>query len=369
MDKQNSFWVEYQVEADDRSDAEFKAGLIAVEQSVEMPPEVVPASAQKNIGKVLDITQLESEQWSVKINYHVDLFDGDITQFLNILFGNISLQPWCRLLNTDTAILNTSFQGPAFGTTGIRKLLNVDERALSCAVIKPIGASSDELSGMAHQFASGGIDIIKDDHGLTDQKSAPFKERVIKCVQAVRSGEQHTGKKTLYFPNITVSPFKVKERFEQAAELGADGVLIAPQLVGLETLHELTKSGTLPIMAHPTFSGSYLINKSGVDPAFYFGKLTRSLGADAIIYPNADGRFSFTTDLCKKINRSCREKRGGHLPALPAPGGGVRLETIPGLVRSYGSDTLFLIGGSLFKQGDIKNAAMNFQQALENHEQ
>lgn len=364
MSAENQFWIQYQIEASDLSGAESKAEMIAVEQSVEMPPEVVPESARKNIGSVREVVQETSGTWRAKIDFQSALFDGDITQFLNILFGNISLQTWCKLVDAETAVFNKTFCGPSFGITGIRNSLGITDRPLSCAVIKPIGASSVELSEMARHFAAGGIDIIKDDHGLTDQNSARFKERIKNCAQSVRKGEQISGKKSLYFPNITVSPLKIKDHFELAVELGADGVLIAPQLVGFETIHELAQMDTLPIMAHPTFSGSYLINKSGIDPVFYFGKLNRALGADAVIYPNAHGRFSFTNDLCKSINRACRKEFGTLRPAFPSPGGGVRLETISDLVSSYGTDTIFLIGGSLFKQGNQRNAAQQFQQAL-----
>ena len=41
-----------------------------------------------------------------------------------------------------------------------------------------MGLPAHALADLAYQFALGGIDIIKDDHGLADQSFAPFKERV-----------------------------------------------------------------------------------------------------------------------------------------------------------------------------------------------
>ena len=371
MSIRNTFWVKYQIEASDENDAASKARQISIEQSVEMPPEVVPDSSVDNIACVQSLNQVDDKTWESSILFDTKLVDEDPTQFLNVLFGNISLQPWCRLFDADPSYIGRLLKGPSFGIKGIRNLLRVENRSLSCAVIKPIGSSPEELANMAFQFAKGGIDIIKDDHGLTNQKSAPFDTRVKKCFQAIREGEQHSGKKTLYFPNITTSAIRITERYQKAVEFGADGVLVAPQLVGFETMHELTKLGELPIMAHPTFSGSYLINESGVDPSFYFGRLTRSFGADTIIYPNAQGRFSFTTDTCKAINRSCQEDLGSIQPAFPAPGGGVKLDTIPNLVEQYGRDIIFLIGGSLYKHLDgLQIAAHEFQKALINqHEE
>jgi len=371
MSNRNTFWVKYQIEATNENDAASKARQISIEQSVEMPPEVVPDSSLNKIAQVQSLNRIDDRTWETLILFDTKLVDSDPTQFLNVLFGNISLQPWCRIIDADSSYLSRLLDGPSFGIKGIRKLLEIENRPLSCAVIKPKGSSPDELASMAHQFTKGGIDIIKDDHGLTDQKSAPFETRVKKCVQAIREGEQHSGKKTLYFPNITTSAIHITERYNKAIEFGADGVLIAPQLAGFETMHELAKLGEVPIMAHPTFSGSYVINQSGIDPVFYFGRLTRSFGADAIIYPNAQGRFSFSTGTCKAINQSCSEDLGSIEPAFPAPGGGVKLDTITDLVEEYGRNIIFLIGGSLYKQPNgLQNAAHEFQKALTNqHEE
>jgi len=369
MNSRNTFWVKYQIEASKKDEAASKARQISIEQSVEMPPEVVPESSKGKIAQVHKLNQTGENSWEATILFDTQIVDSDPTQFLNVLFGNISLQPWCRLFDADPAYLSELLHGPSFGINGIRELLKLPDRPLSCAVIKPVGSSAVELANMALQFAKGGIDIIKDDHGLTDQISAKFEERVKLCTRAVREGEQLSGKKTLYFPNITTSAIHIQERYLKAVESGADGVLIAPQLVGFETMHELAKLGKVPIMAHPTFSGSYLVNRNGIDPVFYFGKLTRSFGADAIIYPNAQGRFSFSTEICIAINRSCHEEFDSIIPAFPAPGGGVKLKTISNLTKQYGNDIIFLIGGSLYKQdaGLIK-ASEQFQNALIRHE-
>ncbi len=42
----------------------------------------------------------------------------------------------------------------------------------------------------------------------------------------------------------------------------------------------------------------------------------------------------------------------GHLkPIFPAPGGGMTLDRIPELMKVYGNEVLFLMGGGLFKPG------------------
>ncbi len=365
MDRNTHFWVTYQISASDREDAELKAGQIAIEQSVEMPPSVVPDEARHYIGQVENLQQTAPHTWQTTLLFNKNLVDGDITQLLNVLFGNISLQPWASLVEAETSYLKTILKGPAYGIRGIRKALHVSGRALSCAVIKPIGTSPQSLAAMAGDFAAGGIDLIKDDHGLTNQSSAPFRERVQSCLKAIRQGEQVSGKRTLYFPNITTSPVRLMERYEQAVEMGADGVLMSPQLTGLESIHEIAQKGDVPLMAHPAFSGSFLVHEGGISPEFYFGRLMRLLGADSIIYPNARGRFSFSRELCQQINAACRDESGGLKGAFPTPGGGVDRNSISDFVRFYGNDVIFLIGGSLYQHPEgLKAAAAEFQQSL-----
>ncbi len=369
MNRRQNFWVRYRVTATSQRDAETKAMQISIEQSVEMPPKTVPREAASNIGQVGKLRFIKDNEWHADIHFNKQLVDGDLTQFLNVLFGNSSLQPWCSLVDIDTDYLGSILNGPAFGIHGIRELTQVKKRALSCAVLKPVGASPVQLAEMAFQFASGGVDLIKDDHGLTNQHSADFETRVKKCVNAVRKAEQKSGKRTLYFPNITTSPTRVMQRFERAVDLGADGVLISPMLTGLESLHDIAKSETIPVMAHPAFSGSFVINECGIAPPVYYGKLIRAFGADSVIYPNATGRFSFNPEVCKQINRTCRSKMDPIKPAFPTAGGGIDLNTIADLVKSYGNDIIFLIGGSLYQySAGLASAAKEFQQALTDYE-
>ena len=48
-----------------------------------------------------------------------------------------------------------------------------------------MGLSATDLAELAYRFALGGIDLIKDDHGLTNQPFCPFEERVRRCAEAV----------------------------------------------------------------------------------------------------------------------------------------------------------------------------------------
>ena len=324
-----------------------------------------------------------------------------ITQFLNLLFGNISMKRGIAITGIrwedvsggdivsggEAAIGDSSrlLAGPALGIHRIREMWGVHGRALACTALKPMGYSSEKLADLAYRFALGGVDIIKDDHGLADQPTAPFAERVRLCVEAVDRAAQKTGRRSRYFPNITTDPHHVTECFEQAADLGADGVLIIPMLVGPALIHHLARLGTgLPIMAHPAFSGTFIAHDAalrpglspgaphasapslhGFEPGLFYGGLMRALGADFTIYPNIGGRFSFTSEVCDAINSHARNSSLPFAPCFPAPGGGMQRDRMAFWLEKYGADTTFLMGGSLFEDpAGIESASRAFMKTM-----
>ncbi|MDP4146443.1 MAG: RuBisCO large subunit C-terminal-like domain-containing protein, partial [Bacillota bacterium] len=197
------------------------------------------------------------------------------------------------------------------------------------------------------------IDIIKDDHGLSNQSFSPFEERVKLCSEAVRKANEITGGKSIYMPNITSPAHKVFERAKQAKRLGAGGLLIAPGLTGLDAMRELSEDDSLalPIISHPAFQGSYVLGRGGISHSVLFGEINRLAGADGTIYPNFGGRFSFSREECKGIAESSKKELGNLKPIFPCPAGGMTLESVPESIKVYGNDVIFLIGGGLFKKG------------------
>jgi ribulose-bisphosphate carboxylase large chain len=240
---------------------------------------------------------------------------------------------------------------------------------MACGVLKPMGLSVNKLASLAKQFAEGGIDFIKDDHGLANQTYTPFKERVEKVVKAVSQVANQAGRKTRYFPNITASGTHLLDNYKFAAECGADGVMIIPGLCGFEMMHQLAKSEIdLPIIAHPAFTGTMVTDhEHGFSPAFLYGELFRALGADFSIYPNTGGRFSFSEIECHQINNAARKNDSTFKPIFPMPGGGMQQEKIPYWLEKYGPDTVFLLGASILQHKEgLQQAVRNIQQTLEN---
>jgi len=367
----HTFTITYRVKVSDGESIDRKIENICVEQSVEMPLQVLSETlGEKILGKPAGREQLDDDTYEVKIRWPVENIGGEISHFLNILYGNISLQPGIRITDSEWPELNGRlFGGPAFGIREIREELGIPRRALSATALKPVGSSSQELADLAYRFAKGGIDLIKDDHGLANQEYAPFEERVKVILQSIRKASDETGRRSRYYPHITALASETIRRYERAAELGADGVLLCPHIAGMETMHQLARTDLdLPIMAHPAFSGALTTSEDrGMAPDFLYGKLWRALGADFIIYTNVGGRFAMTLQECESINKAARDPSSPFLPAFPMPAGGIQRQNIAKWVETYGPDTAFLVGGSLYQHPDgIEKASEEFSRTLRN---
>lgn len=367
-----TFEISYRLTLRKEEEIDKKIEDICLEQTVELPRGVFNSEIQeKVIGEPVSTEQLNDQQYKATIAWPLEDVGEDISQFLNLLYGNISLQQGIQVVDAEWEVLTSEvFNGPQFGISSIRKKYEVNNRPLSATALKPLGSSSDELAELAYQFAGGGMDIIKDDHGLADQEFAPFKERVRACVSAVQRAADENGSRSYYYPNITAFAPDTVERYKTAAAFGADGVLLCPHISGLETMHRLARMEIdLPIIAHPAFSGSLVTTADqGLTPGFLYGQLWRALGADFVIYPNKGGRFSFTTAECKAINKAVRNKQVPLKDSFPMPAGGMKIEKVPKWTDEYGEDTAFLIGGSLYEYPDgIRAASRKLRTILMNH--
>ncbi len=363
------FFVVYRIFGDER-EARVKAEDICIEQTVEFPADEVPEGIIRDriFGRIESFERYDSESFKAVISYAVEIAAGELTQLLNVIFGNSSIKPGIKVEHLDLpGSLLQGFKGPRFGREGLRKLLNAPKRPLLASAIKPMGLSCPELADLAYRFALGGMDIIKDDHGLTNQCCSPFEERVKRCAEAVHRANKETGRTSLYVANITAPNSEVKERARIAKKAGAGGLMVAPGLIGFDLMRELADDGIgLPVMTHPALQGSFVTGRGGMSHGVIFGQLARIAGADATIFPNFGGRFSFSREECKEIVTATVEPMGLLKTIFPAPGGGMSLTRVPDMLETYGQDLIFLIGGGLFKHGpDLVENCRYFRKMVE----
>jgi S-methyl-5-thioribulose 1-phosphate isomerase len=351
------FRATYHLKSEAQADASVKARDIAREQTVEVPEDTAPEVEARLVGRIESLEPDGSGRWRVVIAYDPVIVGGDVTALFNLLFGNISMKPAVRLIDLDfPASMLQSLPGPRFGIPGIRDLCGAPRRPLVCTATKPLGLDARALAQLCYRFARAGADIVKDDHNLADQASAPFGERVERCQEAVERANRETGGRTLYFPNVTGPLTSFEERLALTVRAGCRGVLVNLLPQGVDAARAIGQRG-LAVLSHPTMSGAFFGTDHGIAADILYGLLYRVIGSDGVVYTNVGGRFSyFTLELCQAINRRLRTPLGPMRPAFPVPGGGVDAARIAFWIDAYGDDTMFLIGSSLLRAPDLEAA-------------
>lgn len=351
------FAVTYRIFAASEVEARERAQGIALEQTVEIPMDVVPAGyiADEIVGQVEEIGPEGDGRFRARISYAPDAAGPDLPQLLNVIFGNSSIQKGIKVVGLDLGALGTRYPGPRFGIEGVRRLCATPNGPMVAPVLKPMGTSPQGLAAIADRTVRAGAQIIKEDHGLADQPTAPFEARVPVIAEAVARANEETGQSALYFAALSGPVDGVLRRAYLAKEMGATGLLVMPGLVGFDVVRALADAPDLglPVMTHPSFLGPYVLSEdTGFSHGVMFGVLQRLAGSDISVFPNVGGRFGFSIGDCQDIARACQSSDGIGQPMLPSPGGGMSIERGREMQKMYGDDTVFLLGGSLLRAGE-----------------
>ncbi len=381
--------VTYRFACTRSSDALNFAQAIAREQTVEVPSGVGgEALESRMLGSVEELEPAPEREWdapraesappdrstrrfAVRIAYPLASTGTELTQILNVVYGNVSLMDGLRVVDlTLPRDILDALPGPRFGIAGIRALAGAAQRPLVAAAIKPLGLSPTELARLAAAFARAGVDIVKDDHGLTDQPAAPFAERVAAVADAVAAANAATGGRTRYLPNVTGPIDTLEERLDHVVARGLSGVLLSPSLVGLDTMRAIAAGPRdLAVMAHPSHGQSAPGRPEGIAPDVLYGTLYRAAGADMVVYPDAGGRYNWPEEACKAIAERLLAPLGSICPALPTPAGGMKIDAAARNFARHGQDAMLLIGGSLLMQKDLEGAARRLVEAAAHAEE
>ncbi len=336
-------------------EAYIKAQDICLEQTVEFPADLLPPGLITNhiVGRIESFLNTGVNVYQATISFAVEIAANELTQLLNVIFGNISIKPGYRVEEIGLApALLSLFKGPRFGRSGLRQWLKAANRPLLFTALKPLGLSAPDLADLAYQFARGGIDIIKDDHGLSNQNYATFSERVKLCAKAVARANQESGQQCIYVPNVTAPYSEIIDRALLAKDYGAGGLIVSPGLVGFDTMRTIADDEriALPVFSHPALLGTYVLHPDiGMSHYALFGQIMRLAGADGVVYPNYGGRFSFSRRECQSIVQGTTIPMGDIKSSFPCPGGGMSINNIPDMLQVYGNDVIFLVGGGLFR--------------------
>ena len=338
----------YHVRADARA-IEARAQAIAIEQSVEMPLSAIEDRQilDEIVGKVEDIGDIG--RWRFRGAHRpgratVGNDAGPARQH--------AVRQYVAAGRRDPARCGISGRTRAGITAGrttaspaCASARASSERALTCSALKPQGLAPARLAELAARFARGGIDYIKDDHGLADQAYSPFAARCAAVAEALRAVERETGRRTHYVPSLTGDLDALRAQIAAAKNAGIDTVMVQPMIMGLSNFTRLVRGES----RHRVLRASRVGGRRAHRAAALFGKIFRMLGADALVFPNHGGRFGYSPDTCRRCAARRWRNGTGSSPRSPVPAGGMSHERVAEMLDFYGADVMLLIGGALLE--------------------
>lgn len=346
-----------------------KLGNFAVGQTVGTwirVPGITGEMVEKYQARVLEFELVQSEPeylFMAKIAFPVVNFGGSFASMLTGLLGNdVSTSLEVRLTNlefTGQAIAKMGYQKKEESPIKkLRRITGVKERPLILNMIKPcIGFSPETGARFFKEVALGGVDLIKDDELLTNPIYSEVEKRVTAYGRAAREASEQTGKETVYLPNITDRPGKMREHAKMIIESGAKACLINFVFTGLDAFAEICNEfgNDLFIMGHYAGLGVMNGERSGIKNSVYLGMLPRIAGADAVMTMftgNTAGMAKM--DYYQNIQQQmCDVAEVDKI--VTTVGGGINPCHIPKITEDLGSDIIIGVGGAI--QGHPMGAA------------
>jgi ribulose 1,5-bisphosphate carboxylase large subunit-like protein len=217
------------------------------------------------------------------------------------------------------------FAGPRYGVAGLRKRFNVHDRPFFCRSSQPpCGFTTDHAVEIGEAVLGGGFDLVKDDELTTDDEVSPFLERVAAMARLARRMSDQTGEPKGFIANAIDSPLLAADQVRAAERLGADGVLLAPAIQGIEFLRDIRRLTAMLLLAHNTGEDALTRHpKVGVHPALLI-KLYRLCGADIVMLPGATATAWDNRDETRACMAAASGPLGAAAPALPILAGAKR---------------------------------------------
>lgn len=335
---------------------------IAAEESIGTWTEVTTSTEWllKNLSaKAFEFRSDDNRTGIIKIAYPVDLFDyqlGGIPNILSIVAGNLfgsgSLDN-VRLTDLQfPKMITSSFQGPKFGLEGVRHLIGTqtDRRPHLGTIIKPkVGLNPKETAKVAYEAAVGGVDFIKDDETLTDQKFCPLLDRIVAVMEALDRARSETGRRTLYAPDITAETYRMAELADRAIQAGAPFLMVDVIPCGYSAVRMLSEDPSIkvPIHVHRAGHGAFTRNgKHGISMKVV-GQLTRLAGGDQLHTGTAAGKMEKRVIEVIETNECLRGPLHDMRPVMPVASGGVHPSLVPANIEQLGNEIVIQAGGGI----------------------
>ncbi len=330
---------------------EFCAKVLEVETTTLPAQDIAPLYFLNTPVYGKEVESLELHCFRIVIAYPVQLFGNSLCRLWNSVFGEVHRLGFLSAVAlTDLkfpSVLANEYPGPAFGVVGIREKLGIGHRPIFCRSMRPAsGLSTDTILQLNERVLSGGFDVIKDDELTYDTPRSPFIDRVRRMVDMKRRVEDQTGESKLYFANIIDDFSASLAMAEQAAELGADGVLLSASAQGLSFITEIRRRTGLIILSHNSCGDA--ITRTGTWGASdaVMARLQRAAGADLVVSPGPFATPYQDPAPAQAFLQACRDELGSCAATLPILQGGKQPQHLAQYTADVGSTDYMIIAAT-----------------------
>lgn len=307
----------------------------------------------------------------VKIAYPIELFElGSVPQLLSSFAGNVFGMKAVNNLRLEDVyfpkVLLKSFRGPEFGINRLRKMFKVSKRPLTVSVPKPkVGMTTEEHCNVADDVWSGGVDFLKDDENLTDQKFNRFERRANKCFRLRDKIEKRTGERKGYLINVTAETSEMLARAKLVHDLGGEYVMIDVLTAGFasfQTLREFCHDHKMAIHVHRAMHASMTRNPKHGISMLTLAKFIRLVGGDSLHIGTVIGKLVGKKDDVLMLEREVEHdvgdnfRNGLHVlnqnwynikPSFAVSSGGLHPGLVPQIMSMLGNDIMIQLGGGI----------------------
>jgi len=322
----------------------------------------------------------------VKIAYPNDLFEeGNMPQILSSIAGNIfgmKALDGLRLVDVKWPknILN-SFKGPQYGIKGIRDLLKVKKRPITATVPKPkVGYYAEEHAQHGYEIWTGGVDLLKDDENLSNQRFNRFEKRLDLSMKMRDKAENETGERKSYLINITSEVDEMKRRAKLVKDFNNEYVMIDILTIGwaaVQTVRKECEKLGLAIHAHRAFHAAFDRNPNHGMSMKVLAEIARMQGVDQLHIGGLGKLAGDKTEVLNNYKKIAQNSNKADLEVLEQNwygmknvlsvcSGGVHPGIIHRLIELLSMDIAVQVGGGVLGHpGGTRSGAKALRQAID----